>query len=67
MTNGGSSHMLQAPGTPLTPDTQSLSGRLSAQGAQPIGNDIKADVQPSLSRLPVSQFGGSLAFDVRYH
>ncbi|KAL4069308.1 ARM repeat-containing protein [Scleroderma citrinum] len=63
--NGGSSHMLQAPGTPLTPDSQSLSGRLSAQGSQHLGNETKTEIQPSLSRLPSTQFDNStsLSFD----
>ena len=66
ISNGGTSHMLQAPGTPLTPDTQSLSGRLSAQGSQHLGNESNSEIQPSLSRMPSSQFDNttSLSFEV---
>lgn len=55
----GNSHLLQAPGTPLTPDGQSMSGRISAQGSQHLGNETKTDIQPSLSRLPSGQYDGS--------
>lgn len=63
--NGGALHMLQAPGTPLTPDTQSLSGRLSAQGSHQLGSESKSDIQPSLSRMSSSQYDntGELSFD----
>ena len=58
--------MLQAPGTPLTPDTQSLSGRLSAQGSHQLGNESKTDIQPSLSRMSSGQYDNTsaLSFDV---
>ncbi|KAI6153219.1 ARM repeat-containing protein [Pisolithus tinctorius] len=60
----GSSHMLQAPGTPLTPDTQGMSGRISAQGSQHLGGEVKTDIQPSLSRLSSGQYDGSaLSFE----
>ncbi|KAH7883969.1 ARM repeat-containing protein [Phlebopus sp. FC_14] len=62
--NGGASHMLQAPGTPLTPDSQSLGGRLSAQGSQHLDEGNKVDIQPSLSRLPSGQYDNAgLSFD----
>ncbi|KAG8220166.1 ARM repeat-containing protein [Butyriboletus roseoflavus] len=57
--NGSSNHLLQTPGTPLTPDGQNLSGRLSSQGNQHLDESAKADIQPSLSRLPSSQFSDS--------
>lgn len=61
----GSNHLLQTPGTPLTPDGQNLSGRLSSQGSQHFDDSAKADIQPSLSRLPSSQFSDSgLSFEV---
>ncbi|KAH0838661.1 ARM repeat-containing protein [Lanmaoa asiatica] len=64
MGNGSSNHLLQTPGTPLTPDGQNLSGRLSAQGNHHLDESAKADIQPSLSRLPSSQFGDSgLSFE----
>lgn len=62
--NGGS-HLLQTPGTPLTPDGQNLSGRLSSQGNQHLDESVKADIQPSLSRLPSNQFSDSgMPFEV---
>ena len=66
ISNGGTSHMLQAPGTPLTPGTQSSSGRLSAQGSQHLGNESNSEIQSSLSRMPSSQFDNttSLSFEV---
>ncbi|KAF9234965.1 ARM repeat-containing protein [Melanogaster broomeanus] len=60
--NGGSNHMLHAPGTPRTPDSQSLSGRLSSQGSHQESNN--SDIQPSLSRLSSGQFDGAgLSFE----
>ncbi|KAF8130608.1 ARM repeat-containing protein [Boletus edulis] len=59
MANGSSNHLLPTPGTPLTPDGQNLSGRLSSQGNHHLEDAAKADVQPSLSRLPSSQFSDS--------
>ncbi|KAF8845489.1 ARM repeat-containing protein [Paxillus ammoniavirescens] len=62
--NGVSNHMLQTPGTPLTPDSQSLSGRLSSQGSHHFEGSNKADIQPSLSRLSSGQFdNASLSFE----
>ncbi|KAG6375119.1 ARM repeat-containing protein [Boletus reticuloceps] len=64
MANGSSNHLLPTPGTPLTPDGQNLSGRLSSQGNHHLEDVAKADVQPSLSRLPSSQFSdSSLSFE----
>ncbi|KAF8139838.1 ARM repeat-containing protein [Boletus edulis] len=64
MANGSSNHLLPTPGTPLTPDGQNLSGRLSSQGNHHLEDAAKADVQPSLSRLPSSQFSDSgLSFE----
>ena len=58
--------MLQAPGTPLTPGTQSSSGRPSAQGSQHLGNKSNSEIQSLLSRMPSSQFDNttSLSFEV---
>jgi len=57
--NGSSNHLLPTPGTPLTSDGQNLSGRLSSQGNQHFDESAKSDIQPSLSRLPSSQFSDS--------
>ena len=63
--NGSSNHLLPSPGTPLTPDVQNLSGRLSAQGHQHLDESAKTDIQSSLSRLPSGQFSDSgLSFEV---
>ncbi|KAJ8580278.1 ARM repeat-containing protein [Rhizopogon salebrosus TDB-379] len=59
MGNGGSGHLLQTPGTPLTPDSQALSGRLSSQGSYALVEDSgKSEIQPSLSRMSSGQFDG---------
>lgn len=65
MANGGSGHLLQTPGTPLTPDSQALSGRLSSQGSYSLVEDSnKGDIQPSLSRMSSGQYdGGSMGYD----
>ena len=52
------SHLMKAPGTPLSSESQSLSGRLSSAGSHPIGDLNGGDLRPSLSRLS-SQFDGS--------
>ena len=52
------SHLMKAPGTPLSADSQGLSGRLSSSGTHPIGDLNGGDLRPSLSRLS-SQFDGS--------
>ena len=63
--NGNNNHLLPSPGTPLTPDGQNLSGRLSSQGNHHLDESAKGDIQPSLSRLPSSQFSDSgLSFEV---
>jgi hypothetical protein len=60
MANGSSGHLLQTPGTPLTPDSQALSGRLSSQGSYALVEDSgKSDIQPSLSRMSSGQFDSS--------
>lgn len=51
-----SSHMAKAPGTPLG-DSQTLNGILNAQTSRALGED--SDLNPSLSRMPSSQFEGS--------
>ena len=57
MGNGGSGHLLQTPGTPLTPDSQALSGRLSSQGSYALVEDSgKGEIQPPLSWLSSGQF-----------
>ncbi|KAF8557392.1 ARM repeat-containing protein [Imleria badia] len=62
--NGSSHHLLPTPGTPLTPDGQNLSGRLSAQGHQHLDDSAKSEIQSSLSRLPSGQFSDSgLSFE----
>ncbi|OAX43650.1 ARM repeat-containing protein [Rhizopogon vinicolor AM-OR11-026] len=65
MANGGSGHLLQTPGTPLTPDSQALSGRLSSQGSYSLVEDSgKGEIQPSLSRMSSGQFdNGSIGYD----
>ena len=52
------SHLMRAPGTPLSAESQGLSGRLSSAGTHPIGDLNGGDLRPSLSRLS-SQFDGS--------
>ena len=52
------SHLMKAPGTPLSAESQGLSGRLSSTGSHPIGDINGGDLRPSLSRLS-SQFDGS--------
>ena len=49
---------MRAPGTPLSAESQGLSGRLSSAGSRPIGDLKGGDLHPSLSRLS-SQFDGS--------
>lgn len=49
---------MKAPGTPLSTDSQGLSGRLSSAGTHPIGDLNGGDLRPSLSRIS-SQFDGS--------
>ncbi|KAF7319842.1 RNA-binding protein [Mycena kentingensis (nom. inval.)] len=46
-------HILKSPGTPLTPETQALSGRLSSVGENAVN---ASDLQASLSRLPAGQY-----------
>jgi len=52
------SHLMKAPGTPLSAEPQGLSGRLSSAGTHPIGELNGGELRPSLSRLS-SQFDGS--------
>ncbi|EIW86350.1 ARM repeat-containing protein [Coniophora puteana RWD-64-598 SS2] len=61
ITNGAGGHLLHTPGTPLTPDTQNLSGRLSSQSHRHIGED-RLESQPSLSRLS-GQYDGNFLED----
>ena len=49
------SHLMKAPGTPLSAESQGLSGRLSSAGSHPIGDLAGGDLRPSLSRIS-SQF-----------
>jgi hypothetical protein len=65
MANGGNGHLLQTPGTPHTPDSQALSGRLSSQSSYPIIEDSgKTDIQPSLSRMSSGQYDNvSIGFE----
>lgn len=57
------SHLMKAPGTPLSAEPQGLSGRLSSAGSHPIGDLSGGDLRPSLSRIS-SQFDGpSLNFN----
>ncbi|KAH7916490.1 ARM repeat-containing protein [Hygrophoropsis aurantiaca] len=61
--NTAGTHLLQTPGTPLTPETHNLSGRLSSQGHQ-LTDDGKGEIQPSLSRLSSGQYDdASLSFE----
>lgn len=52
------SHLMKAPGTPLSAESQGLSGRLSSAGTHSIGDLNGGDLRPSLSRIS-SQFDGS--------
>lgn len=49
---------MKAPGTPLSAESQGLSGRLSSAGSHPIGDLAGGDLRPSLSRIS-SQFNES--------
>ena len=49
---------MKAPGTPLSAESQGLSGRLSSAGTHSIGDLNGGDLRPSLSRIS-SQFDGS--------
>lgn len=49
---------MKAPGTPLSAESQGLSGRLSSAGSHPIGDLSGGELRPSLSRIS-SQFDGS--------
>ncbi|KAJ7275587.1 armadillo-type protein [Mycena haematopus] len=54
-------HILKSPGTPHTPETQGLNGRLASVGESAVN---AGDLQASLSRLPSGQYdGGSLTFN----
>ncbi|KAJ7139546.1 ARM repeat-containing protein [Mycena epipterygia] len=54
-------HILKSPGTPHTPDTQALNGRLTTVGESAVNAN---DLQASLSRLPAGQYdNGSLTFN----
>ena len=57
------SHLMKAPGTPLSAESQGLSGRLSSAGAHPIGDLNGGDLRPSLSRLSSQFDGSSLSFN----
>jgi hypothetical protein len=46
---------MKAPGTPLSADSQGLSGRLSSAGVHSLNDLHGSDLRPSLSRLS-SQF-----------
>jgi len=59
-------HLLKTPGTPHTPDTQALSGRIATPNSHQIPeNSLNAtDLQASLSRLPTGPYdNGSLTFN----
>ena len=54
--------MAKAPGTPLTADAQALNGMLNAQAqaARALGAGAEdGELNPSLSRMPSTQFEGS--------
>ncbi|KAF8128321.1 hypothetical protein K438DRAFT_2000386 [Mycena galopus ATCC 62051] len=54
-------YILKSPGTPHTPETQALNGRLASVGENAVN---AGDLQASLSRLPSGQYdGGSLTFN----
>ncbi|KAJ7922963.1 ARM repeat-containing protein [Mycena leptocephala] len=54
-------HILKSPGTPHTPETQALNGRLASVGESAVNAN---DLQASLSRLPSGQYdNGSLTFN----
>ncbi len=62
LTSAAAAHLLKTPGTPLTPDPQLLSGRISTSGSHSL-NDGGNGLQASLSRLPTDQYDpSSLAF-----
>ncbi|KAJ7630440.1 ARM repeat-containing protein [Roridomyces roridus] len=54
-------HILKSPGTPHTPETQVLNGRLSSVGENAVNAN---DLQASLSRIPSGQYdSASLTFN----
>ncbi|KZT22110.1 ARM repeat-containing protein [Neolentinus lepideus HHB14362 ss-1] len=54
------SQFLKTPGTPLSPDPQSLNGRLTTSSGQLGDSSISAgDLRSSLSRAPSAQYDGS--------
>lgn len=54
---------MKAPGTPLSVESQGLSGRLSSAGSHSIGDLNGGDLRPSLSRLSSQFDGSSLGFN----
>lgn len=59
------SHMMKAPGTPLSSESQGISGRLSSAGVHSLndGHNNSSDLRPSLSRLSSQYENGSLGFN----
>jgi hypothetical protein len=59
------SHMMKAPGTPLSSESQGLSGRLSSAGVHSMGDSLNngSDLRPSLSRLSSQYENGPLGFN----
>lgn len=57
-------HLLKTPGTPHTPDSQVLNGRLTAQGSHQLSDSAvnASALQASLSRLPSGQYENGLTF-----
>ncbi|KAF8887767.1 armadillo-type protein [Infundibulicybe gibba] len=57
-------HLLKTPGTPHTPDTQGVNGRLANQVAHQLSESAvnAGDLQASLSRLPSQYENSSLTF-----
>lgn len=61
--SGTPSHLMKAPGTPLSADTQGLSGRLSSAGIHSLNDMNGGDLRPSLSRLSSQFDNGSMGFN----
>lgn len=59
------SHMMKAPGTPLSAESQGMSGRLSSAGAHSMNDGINngSDLRPSLSRLSSQYENGTMGFN----
>ena len=57
------SHLMKAPGTPPSAESQCLNSRLSSANIHPIGDLNKGDLRPSLSWISFQFDGSSLNFN----